>query len=34
MEDCGGGCMMLWRNGRRFREVLSMGRCMSIVNNQ
>ena len=25
--------MMLWRNGRRFREVLSRGRCRSVVNN-
>ena len=25
--------MMLWRSGRRFREVLSRGRCMSVVNN-
>lgn len=32
MEDCGGGCTMLWRNGRRFREVLFRGRCMSVVN--
>ncbi len=24
--------MMLWRNGRRFREILSRGRCMSVVN--
>lgn len=24
--------MMLWRNGRRFPEVLSRGRCMSVVN--
>ena len=31
MGDCGGGCMMLWRNGRRFREILSGGRCMSVV---
>lgn len=31
MEDCGGGCLMLWRNGRRFREVLNGGR-MSGVN--
>lgn len=24
--------MMLWRNGRRFREVLFRGRCMRVVN--
>ncbi len=24
--------MMLWRNGRRFREIISRGRCMSLVN--
>ena len=23
--------MMLWRNGRRFREVFPRGRCMSVV---
>ena len=32
MEDVGGGCMMLWKNGRRFREVLSSGRHMRVVN--
>ena len=23
MEVCGGNCLMGWRNGRRFRDVLS-----------
>lgn len=32
MGDCGGGCMMLWRNGRRFYEVLFRDRCMSVIN--
>ena len=36
MGDCGGGCTMLWRNGRRSRDCffLSRGGCMNVVNEQ
>ena len=33
MRDCGKGCIMLWRNGQRFRKSLSKDRCVSVVNN-
>jgi hypothetical protein len=33
MGGCGGGCMMRWRSGRRFREVLFRDCCVSVVSN-